>query len=119
MNYYVIEHSAKGTSWEKKDHKYVEKIVNGGKTLYRYAKAFVNTRPIIWEISELLEHKELIKEGYEATKRDFANLRAEETYEWAHGIVKKDSWYHQFGDAGDSMKKYDIERAHKQGYKEN
>lgn len=31
-----LEHSAKGTSWNKKDHKYVQKVVLNGKTKYIY-----------------------------------------------------------------------------------
>lgn len=31
-----ISHSAKGTTWEKKDHKYTSKITKEGKTFYRY-----------------------------------------------------------------------------------
>lgn len=31
-----LKHSAKGTTWNKKDHKYISKIVREGKTLYIY-----------------------------------------------------------------------------------
>lgn len=36
MGIEFIKHSAKGTTWTKKDHKYVSKTVKNGKTYYKY-----------------------------------------------------------------------------------
>ena len=38
FNRMVLEHSAKGTSWEKKDHKWIDRYKKAGKMVYEYGQ---------------------------------------------------------------------------------